>query len=86
MKVQSLARDRWERFIWRAPVVCRITFFLWKVKSVIQYWATGDCGNACEVVEPYGFIPEADCPVHDREGIDMEVLRNSPMNLWERVY
>lgn len=24
-----------------------------------------DCGYACGVVEPYGFVPEAGCPVHD---------------------
>ena len=23
------------------------------------------CGYACEYVAPYGFVPEADCPVHD---------------------
>lgn len=25
-----------------------------------------DCGNACGYQEPYGFVPEADCPVHDK--------------------
>lgn len=25
-----------------------------------------ECGNACGYQEPYGFVPEADCPVHDR--------------------
>jgi hypothetical protein len=24
-----------------------------------------DCGNACGYQEPYGFVPEADCPIHD---------------------
>lgn len=23
------------------------------------------CGHFCGWVEPYGFVPEADCPVHD---------------------
>lgn len=23
------------------------------------------CGYACEVVEPYGFVPEVGCPIHD---------------------
>ncbi len=23
------------------------------------------CGNACAHVEPYGFVPEAGCPIHD---------------------
>lgn len=25
------------------------------------------CGNACEWVYPFGFVPEADCPEHDSE-------------------
>lgn len=24
-----------------------------------------DCGHVCRHVEPYGFVPEANCPVHD---------------------
>ncbi len=27
--------------------------------------AKGDCGYICEYVEPYGFVPECGCPVHD---------------------
>jgi hypothetical protein len=27
----------------------------------------GECGFACDWTPPYGFVPEADCPVHDRE-------------------
>lgn len=25
-----------------------------------------DCGYACGWAYPYGFVPEADCPVHDK--------------------
>jgi len=25
----------------------------------------GECDYACGYVEPYGWVPEADCPVHD---------------------
>ncbi len=25
----------------------------------------GKCGNACAYVEPYGWVPECGCPVHD---------------------
>lgn len=25
----------------------------------------GKCGNACAYVEPYGWVPEAGCPLHD---------------------
>ncbi len=31
-----------------------------KVKKFIY-----DCGNECDVVEPYGFVPEARCRIHD---------------------
>lgn len=24
-----------------------------------------DCGHACEYVKPYGWVPEAGCPIHD---------------------
>jgi hypothetical protein len=27
----------------------------------------GRCGYACAYVEPYGFVPEDGCPVHDRD-------------------
>ncbi len=26
---------------------------------------TGDCGYACGMDRQFGFVPEADCPVHD---------------------
>jgi hypothetical protein len=25
-----------------------------------------ECGNDCGFVEPYGFVPEAGCPMHDK--------------------
>ena len=25
----------------------------------------GDCDRECRYTEPYGWVPEADCPVHD---------------------
>jgi hypothetical protein len=27
------------------------------------------CLGGCGFQEPYGFVPEADCPVHDRPGV-----------------
>ena len=35
--------------------------FWWRLRYVL----TGDCGHNCEIVQPYGFVPEAECPVHD---------------------
>jgi len=31
------------------------------------YGRADDCGNACAHVEPYGWVPECGCPVHDSE-------------------
>ena len=25
-----------------------------------------ECDMACGYTEPYGFVPEADCPIHDK--------------------
>ena len=27
------------------------------------------CGNECGFAQPYGFVPEADCPEHDRKDV-----------------
>ena len=61
---------RWEgivveqRTIWRF----RVVWFCWKLWVRLRYALTGNCGCACGHVEPYGFVPEAECPIHDREG------------------
>jgi len=42
--------------------------FTWPA-IIVRLWfiLTGDClHGGCGYVEPYGFVPEADCPVHDR--------------------
>ena len=33
--------------------------------ELLQFAKTGECGYACAWTEPYGFVPEADCPIHD---------------------
>jgi len=61
----------------RASVVKRVfwavRWWAWRMQSRWQWWLVGDCGNFCEwhvmVVdgeERHIFIPEADCPIHDR--------------------
>lgn len=50
------------RIIWNY----RITWFLWRLMVRIRYALTGDCGCVCGYIEPYGFVPEAECPIHDR--------------------
>lgn len=46
-----------------------------KARVLWPYWAVRDwhymffepkCGFECGWVYPYGFVPEAGCPVHDR--------------------
>jgi len=27
----------------------------------------GDCDNECHYIEPYGWVPECGCPIHDAE-------------------
>jgi len=44
----------------------RWAWFLWRTVVLIRYRLTGKCGLACGYVEPYGFVPEAECPIHDR--------------------
>jgi len=38
-----------------------------------------DCGYDCHTDERYGFVPEADCPVHDKPGVKetMDASRES---------
>ena len=40
---------------------------IWRFVSLVRFHLTGNCGNACAHVEPYGWVPEAGCPIHDTE-------------------
>lgn len=44
----------------------RLSYWPWIALTMIRYWLTGNCGNACGFILPYGWVPEADCPIHDR--------------------
>lgn len=39
----------------------------------LKFVFTGDCGHACVQSPKYGFVPEADCPVHDRRKFVWEI-------------
>lgn len=39
-----------------------------------MYVFFGDCGHCCQYEKPYGFVPEADCPVHDAPPLFFEVI------------
>lgn len=56
---------RFRHWLWtRSPFRCAVRA-LWRARSVAQWVITGDCGNACGLVEPYGWVAQAGCPVHD---------------------
>ena len=48
-------------WLWRF----RIVWVLWRLWVRARYAATGDCGCVCGYTEPFGFVPEAECPIHD---------------------
>ncbi len=35
--------------------------------SFIGYLINGWCGRGCDFEAPYGFVPEAGCPIHNSE-------------------
>jgi len=51
--------ERWT--IWQYWIV----WFVWRLWVRFRYWRTGECGLACGYTEPYGFVPEGECPIHD---------------------
>lgn len=40
---------------------------LWGLRSFCRYVFGGRCGNECAMTEPYGWVPEGSCPIHDPE-------------------
>jgi len=39
-----------------------------KIENIIKQWLqTVGCDTDCSHVDPYGFVPEADCKIHDGE-------------------
>ncbi len=53
------------RYFWnvyiRAPLLRRY----WQRKHD-EFQSEAWCGYGCDWVYPYGFVPEADCPIHDK--------------------
>ena len=39
------------------------------ILTVPWYLLTGRCGHVCSVVEPYGLMPAAGCPIHDTNSL-----------------
>lgn len=50
----------------------RYCWNMFKARILRPYWEFRSictpckCGNGCDWVYPYGFVPEADCSIHDR--------------------
>ena len=51
---------------WWYPWNFRIVWEAWRLLVRFRYWRTGDCGLSCGYTEPYGFVPEDGCPIHDK--------------------
>lgn len=47
-------------------VKARLLWPYWALRDWHQRYFEHSCGRLCEWVYPYGFVPEAGCPVHDR--------------------
>ena len=62
-----------ETMSWKAPwwqqVRITVSWPFRRLAARWRYWRTGDCGMACGYVTPYGWVPEAGCPIHDREAL-----------------
>ena len=43
------------------------TRYFWESPEMPIEWQVPECGYNCGWTEPYGFVPEAGCPVHDIE-------------------
>lgn len=50
---------RWHPGYWLAM----LTALLYRFRN--RY--VSDCDYACDWIYPYGFVPEADCPIHDKD-------------------
>ncbi len=53
----------------------------WSESQNVLLFDNTPCGHACDWVEPYGFVPEADCPEHDKTEFIATVTKES----WTRI-
>jgi len=54
----------WEVSLTRCLILA-LSWPLWRLEARIRYALTGSCGMECGWTTPYGFVPEAGCPIHD---------------------
>ena len=53
---------------WRLRLRFRIKFqFNQRLYGLANNYLLKDCGNFCNWTPPFGFVPEAGCPIHDSE-------------------
>ena len=77
IEIVSTKVEPLEDYIEREVVPFSTPVEIWCVDSARQWCLVSpaneaslskcDCDNACAWVEPYGWVPEAGCPVHDLE-------------------
>ena len=53
------------RASWCRRVYLRLMWPFWRFWSRVRFVFTGWCGFGCGPEEPFGFVPEAGCPIHD---------------------
>jgi hypothetical protein len=61
------------RFVlWFASLICPLKLYIvWPYDKSFRCSA----GNACYFVQPYGWVPECGCPIHDPDEFDEYVER-----------
>ena len=42
-------------------------YWFYDIRCRLKFVLTGDCGHACDWAQPWGWVPEDGCPVHDVE-------------------
>ncbi len=48
-------------------LVLIVSWPFWRLTARARHFPTGNRGMACGYTVPYGFVPEAGCPIHDRD-------------------
>ena len=52
-------------------------YWFYDIRCRLKFVLTGDCGHACGLVQPWGFVPEEGCPVHYRAAPQSTILWDS---------
>jgi len=59
--VMTVVIRRWHPGFWWARLVAGVWY------PFLNWLHKNDCDYYCRWVYPYGFVPEAGCPIHDKD-------------------